>query len=126
MSRLYAAAAVLLLACAVTAVCYFTNTRAADDLAQELELAYTFAKQDRFDVSEEQIKKAQQLIIEKRKIVYLFISHNKLDDISQEIAKAYECIAERDKTAFLVYCRSAMAMTTDLREMELPELFNLL
>ena len=126
MFRLYAAAAVLMLVCAVTAVCFFTNTRAADEITCELELAYSYAKADRPDSAEEHIERAQGLIIEKRKMIYMFISHNKLDDVSQEIAKAYECISGKDKDAFLVYCRSAMALTVDLREMELPLLYNLL
>ena len=127
MYRLFAAAAVLLAVCAVTAICFYTNTGTAEKIAKELEAAYSScAKEGSLEEAEEHIKAARRLVIEKREVIYLFISHNKLDDISQEIDKAYECIKEKDRTLFLVYCRSAMSLTTDLREMELPELCNLL
>lgn len=126
MSRLYAASAVLIIVLAVTAAGFFTNTRTADEIKSGLELAYSYAEKDQPEAAEECVKNVRSLIAEKRKTVCLFISHNRLDDISQEIAKAYECIAEKDVNGFLVYCRSAITLTADMQEMELPLLYNLL
>ena len=89
-------------------------------------VVYDPAEKDQPKAAEECVKNVRSLIAEKRKTVCLFISHNRLDDISQEIAKAYECIAEKDVNGFLVYCRSAITLTADMREMELPLLYNLL
>ncbi len=126
MYRLYAAIAVLALVISVTAACFFVNTRTADDITNELEQAYALAKESRTDNSREHIEKALRIIDERRGLVYLFITHKILDDIAQEVSKALECISEGDITPFLVYCRCAVSLTTDLRAMEYPEIANLL
>ena len=126
MNRIWSAVAVLLITVGLTAFSFVYNTDTINRLYSEMSVVMETVDKKDYNKAQQQLDKAENEWNGRKKIMLIFSSHDKPDGIEEALKISEVYLKNGDMQMFRAECKRLFVMIEQYRDIEYPEIFNIL